>query len=69
MEEKKQEQKENFWIGKKVYLTIEKDGHKLHYTAIILDADAVSLTFRDRDNKIFCFNRDLVIEMQLRGEQ
>ena len=44
-------------------IEIFKDGRRLYYTAIIIYMDDKSVTFRDRDGRIFDFSREYVKEI------
>ncbi len=55
---------EKYWIGKKARIEILKDGKRLIYTAKIIEIDNHSITFSDRDGRIFSYNRELVKEME-----
>ena len=55
----------NLWINKKAKIEILKDGKRLIYTATILDMDNSHITFIDRDNITYSFNKELIKEMHL----
>ena len=55
---------QNYWLNKTAKIEILKDQKKLVFTALILEIDHHSVTFRDRDNIIYSFNRELIKEMK-----
>ena len=58
-----------FWLNKKAKIFILKDGRNLVFTATILEMDSHQVTFKDRDGLVYSFNRELVEEMKVLGEQ
>ena len=58
-----------FWLNKKVKLFISKDGKDLVFTATILEIDNSHITFIDRDDIVYSFNRELITEMKNLGVQ
>ena len=58
----------SFWKGKKVKIEILKDGKKLFYTASIISIDNFHITFIDRDCVTFSFNKNLVREIEVLGD-
>lgn len=53
-----------YWLNKKAKIEILKDGKRLVFTALILEIDSQSITFSDRENIVYSFNRDLVQELK-----
>lgn len=53
------------WQGKSGKIQISKDGVKLFFTAkLILSVDDHHITFIDKFNQPYTFNRDLVVEIK-----
>lgn len=63
------QEKNQYWLGKKTRLEILKDGKKLFFTGEILESTPLSLTFIDRDKKVFCFSREQIKQMtEIKGD-
>lgn len=45
----------NYWIGKRAKLEIDKDGTRLFFTAEILALDNNSISFRDRYGVVYSY--------------
>lgn len=53
------------FLNKRVKLSLNVNGAKLYYTALIIDATDTHFTFIDKYNNKYCFAIALVEEAQL----
>lgn len=60
--------KDSVWIHQYCKLEIVKDNKKLTFTAYILDEDDFLITFRDKYNVVYTFNKEFVKSINPCGE-
>lgn len=57
------------WVGKKVYIGIQKNKTILHFTATINSVTEKHISFTDKYGKSYCFLRDEVYEIYEKDEE
>lgn len=57
-------EKNNYWSGKKAKIEVLRDGRKLFFTAEILSEDENLITFMDREGCVYSFNKKEILEIK-----